>query len=191
MERSRMAVLRIAFALAAVSPIVSAQAPAAAITQAGTPVDSSVKATPVAEPIPNFFKDVQANAFASFGNNFNFNRPASRLNAMRVFDANANSFQVDIAELVLQKPIAKVGDVGFRVDLVTGSAIPVKTQATGLAIGTGDATPGGGMSCTGAPGKGGTAAVWAAAAVKRRNAPETSEKATVRARIQVLVSVSA
>ena len=137
MERSRMAVLRIAFALAAVSPIVSAQAPAAAITQAGTPVDSSVKATPVAEPVPNFFKDVQANAFASFGNNFNFNRPASRLNALRVFDANANSFQVDIAELVLQKPIAKVGDVGFRVDLVTGSAIPVKTQATGLAIGTG------------------------------------------------------
>ena len=137
MERSRTAVLRIAFALATARSIASAQAPAATVAQAGTPVDSSVQAAPVAEALPNFLKDVQANAFASFGNNFNFNKPASRLNPLRVFDANANSFQVDIAELVLQKPAAKVGEVGFRIDLVTGSAIPVRTQSTGLAIGTG------------------------------------------------------
>jgi hypothetical protein len=63
------------------------------------------------------------------------NTPTSRLNSYRVFDADDNTFNVDVAELVLQKTVAKTGDAGFRMDLEVGSAIPEKTQSYGLSVG--------------------------------------------------------
>jgi Putative beta-barrel porin-2, OmpL-like. bbp2 len=132
---NRLSVLGIALALA--PSIASAQGAPAAVAQAGKPADSTAKAAPVADTVPSFFKDVQANAFVSFGYNYNLNSPSNRINPMRVFDRNANSLLVDVAELVLQKSVSKIGDVGFRVDLEAGSAIPQVTQSAGLAIGTG------------------------------------------------------
>ena len=145
MKRSTIATLGITFAFSLVSLVASAQAVAStspSVAQAGKPADSTAKADSSARPaapvdLPNFFKDVQANAFVSFGYNNSFNQPANRQNPLRVFDSNANSFLIDVAELVLQKGIAKVGDFGFRIDLEAGSAIPVKTQAAGLVLGTG------------------------------------------------------
>jgi hypothetical protein len=132
-KRYRIAALCIA--LAAISSATSAQIASTATT------DSAIKAEPVARPAadaaPNFLRDVQANAFVSSGYNFNLNRPHDRLNPLRVFDSNANDFLLDVAELVLQKPVAKIGDFGFRVDLEAGSAIPVKTQSPGLTVGNG------------------------------------------------------
>ena len=91
---------------------------------------------PVATPAPpNVFTDIQANAFASFGYSYNMNTPTSRLNSYRVFDADDNSFNVDVAELVLQKTITRAGETGFRLDLEVGSAIPEKEQSYGLSVG--------------------------------------------------------
>lgn len=90
---------------------------------------------PAVVPAPSFLTDIQVNAFASFGYNYNMNTPASRLSSYRVFDSDDNSFNVDVAELVLQKTIAKAGDAGFRLDLEVGSAIPEKAQSYGLSIG--------------------------------------------------------
>ena len=135
MERHRIAVLGLALALTTVSSIASAQAAAAPTAPVAVkPADSTAAA---AEAVPNFFKDVTANAFVSFGYNYNLNQPSNRVNPLRVFDSNANSFLVDVAELVLQKPVSKIGDFGFRVDFEAGSAIPVKTQSIGFSIGTG------------------------------------------------------
>lgn len=138
--------LTIAFALAT---FITANAAAQAATQAGVPVGpaAGVKADPAPKadsaatapvaPIPTFFTEVQANAFSSFGYTYNMNSPASRLNGYRVFDADANTFSVDVAELVLQRVIAKPGEAGFRVDLEVGGAIPQKSQSLGLSIGQG------------------------------------------------------
>ena len=129
----------LAAALSFFAPLdVRAQAAAlssAGVAQAGKPADSV--ATPAPEPLPNFFKDVTVNAFTSMGYGYNANRPSDRVNGLRIFDRNTNSFQVDVAEVVLQKAVAKAGDVGFRVDLEAGSSIPGVTQSAGLAIGTG------------------------------------------------------
>ena len=103
-----------------------------------TPAETTMKvvAPPAAAPAPpSFLTDIQVNAFASFGYAYNVNTPTSRLNSYRVFDSDDNTFNVDVAELVLQKTVAKVGDAGFRLDLEVGSAIPEKEQSYGLSIG--------------------------------------------------------
>ncbi|MDH4101282.1 MAG: porin [Nitrospirota bacterium] len=63
---------------------------------------------------------------------YNFNRPdnyyvggtrytdKNRKNSYRVFDTEADSFNVDLFELVVEKPLAEKGDAGFRVDLNVG-----------------------------------------------------------------------
>lgn len=142
-RRSRLAGFTVALALVELG---TESAGAQAATQAGVPATVvAVKVDPVAKtdsaakapvpPIPTFFTEIQANAFASFGYTYNTNKPASRLNGFRVFDADANTFGVDVAELVLQRVIAKPGETGFRMDLEVGSAIPQKSQAYGLSVG--------------------------------------------------------
>ena len=89
---------------------------------------------PAPQP-PSFLSDIQVNAFASFGYTYNMNTPTSRLNSYRIFDSDDNTFNVDVAELVLQKTVAKSGDAGFRMDLEVGGAIPEKEQSYGLSVG--------------------------------------------------------
>ena len=141
MERRRSSWMGLTLALVGWTAVVAgaqsatqAGAPApAAVLAVNTRSDSAVKEP--ATPIPTFFTEIQANAFTSFGYTYNMNRPASRTNAYRVFDSDDNTFSVDVAELVLQRAIAKPGETGFRMDLEIGGAIPLKTQAYGLSIG--------------------------------------------------------
>ena len=149
MERHRTAALTLMLALTTVS-VASAQSSAtlasspagASATAARTATDSTPKAAapaaaPAADSAPNFFRDITANAFVSFGYTYNLNQPEDQLNGLRYFDDKSNNFSVDVAELVLQKAVAKAGDAGFRVDLEAGSAIPGKEQSNGLNIGNG------------------------------------------------------
>jgi hypothetical protein len=145
MERRRLVLVGLTIALSLVG-FTGRNSAAQSATQAGAPIGATVavKAAPTAStdsaakapaPIPTFFTEIQANAFASFGYTYNTNSPASRLNGYRVFDADANTFSVDVTELVLQRVIAKPGETGFRMDLEVGAAIPQKSQAFGLSIG--------------------------------------------------------
>lgn len=93
--------------------------------------DSAAKA---AAAVPNFFRDIQANAFASFGYISNLNQPQNEVIGLRYFDNRANTFSVDIAELVLQKAVANRGDAGFRLDLTAGTFAGLE-QSAGLRIG--------------------------------------------------------
>jgi Putative beta-barrel porin-2, OmpL-like. bbp2 len=62
----------------------------------------------------------------------NFNRPDSSTNQFRVFDTDAGSVRLDVAEVVVQKKASARGEAGFRVDAIAGSSIPHVTAASGL-----------------------------------------------------------
>lgn len=79
-----------------------------------------------------WYEGVTVNGFLSAAYSYNFNTPASGQNQFRVFDFDDNSFKVDVAEVVFQKPVAQAGDVGFRFDLEAGASIPRISAASGL-----------------------------------------------------------
>jgi hypothetical protein len=63
--------------------------------------------------------------------NYNFNEPDDRTNGLRIFDSEANTFQLDLFELVLEKEAPSEGGVGFRVDLDYGD-VAESTGSSGL-----------------------------------------------------------
>jgi hypothetical protein len=103
------------------------------IATAQTPAPDTSKTTAAA--VATFLNTVQANAFVSFAYQYNFNTPDTRLNGFRVFDVDDNQLSVDVVEVVLQKPISKPGETGFRVQLAAGTGAPAHAQAYGLSLG--------------------------------------------------------
>jgi hypothetical protein len=88
---------------------------------------------PAARPgPPAWISQVSLNGFLASSYGYNFNRPRSGTNQFRVFDVADNTFQLDVFELVAQKPVAQPRDAGFRVDLTLGSSIPHVTASSGL-----------------------------------------------------------
>lgn len=124
MQRHRSAALGLMLALILAAPVASAQ----------TTPPASDSASKAPEAVPNFFRDIQANAFASLGYISNLNKPQDQSIGLRYFDNRANTFSVDLAELVVQKAVAKAGDAGFRLDLTAGTFAGL-TQSAGLRIG--------------------------------------------------------
>jgi len=105
---------------------------AAAVPRADSdtkPADSTASTT-AAAALPKWFDELAVNAFVSTGYVYNNNRPGTGANSYRVFDFNDNSFNLDVAELVVQIAASKPNDAGFRVDLAAGNSIPqiTKTQ---------------------------------------------------------------
>ena len=94
------------------------------------PADSATSATPAAAALPKWFDELAVNAFVSTAYQYNSNRPTTGATSYRVFDFNDNSFNLDVAELVVQIAASKPNDAGFRVDLAAGNSIPqiTKTQ---------------------------------------------------------------
>jgi len=150
LERHRSAALTLMFAITTAASVASAQtsatlatAPAGATaTAASTATDSTPKtvappSSPAADTVPTFFRDITFNAFVSLGYNYNFNQPQDQINGLRIFDDLMNNFNLVVGELVIQKPISKIGEAGFRIDLEVGTSIPPKEQSVGLNIGNG------------------------------------------------------
>src|SRR5262245_55753505 len=93
--------------------------------------------TTASEPGPEpehqpWYKAIQVNGFAEVTYSFNFNRPDSGLNTLRVFDFDDRELKLDVAELVLQLPAACPGEIGFRVDAAVGQSVPKVSAASGL-----------------------------------------------------------
>jgi hypothetical protein len=91
-----------------------------------TLADSAASTTEAAAAaaLPKWFEEIAINAFVSTAYIYNSNRPATGINSYRVFDFNDNSFNLDVAELVVQIAPSKPGDAGFRVDFTAGNSIP-------------------------------------------------------------------
>ena len=94
------------------------------------PSDTAAAATKTAEALPKWFDELAVNAFVSTAYEYNSNRPTNGASSYRVFDFSDNSFNLDVAELVVQIAATKPNDAGFRVDFAAGSSIPqiTKTQ---------------------------------------------------------------
>jgi hypothetical protein len=94
------------------------------------PADSATSATAAAAALPKWFDELAVNAFVSTAYQYNSNRPTTGATSYRVFDFNDNSFNLDVAELVVQIAASKPNDAGFRVDFAAGNSIPqiTKTQ---------------------------------------------------------------
>ena len=81
----------------------------------------------------SWWKDITANGYLSFSYTYNTNDPAPRLNQFRVFDFNDDDPQLDVAQLVVQHPVAESGRrLGFRVNMIAGSGVPEVTAAYGM-----------------------------------------------------------
>ncbi|MEO8054259.1 MAG: porin [Acidobacteriota bacterium] len=88
---------------------------------------------PAPAPAPKaWYEEISVNAFVSASYSYNFNRPDTGSNQLRVFDFDDNTFKVDVAEVVLQKAVSKAGEAGFRIDFVAGSSIPRVSSSRGL-----------------------------------------------------------
>jgi hypothetical protein len=98
-----------------------AEEPKAAAAPAPAAAAPAAAAEP-AKPAAKWYDELQFNAFVSAS--YIQNLSGARTNGLRVFDANANTFSIGVAELVLQKPVANAGDVGFRFDMDFGGLIP-------------------------------------------------------------------
>jgi hypothetical protein len=83
-------------------------------------------------PKKPWYKAINFNGLVSASYSFNFDRPANGLNAFRVFDFRDNRPRLDVAELVIQKPVARVNDWGFRADFAAGQSIPKIAASNGL-----------------------------------------------------------
>jgi hypothetical protein len=126
-----LSVAATAAAQTATPPRAELLAAAIPLTDSGkTPTDSAASTTKAAEALPKWFDELAVNAFVSTGYVYNGNRPATGANSYRVFDFNDNSFNLDVAELVVQIAASKPNDAGFRVDFAAGNSIPqiTKTQ---------------------------------------------------------------
>lgn len=117
----RAAALLLSFGTAAfaAAPVALGQEPAPVTT-----------APPAA--VTPWYEALSVNAFATASWSWNFNRPASGTNQLRVFDFDDDSIKIDGAELVLQKGASAPGEAGFRVDAVAGGSIPRVSAAAGL-----------------------------------------------------------
>jgi hypothetical protein len=85
---------------------------------------------PPPPPVP-WYAQIAWNAYISTSYTWNFNDPPSKINKIRSLDYDHNSFRIDAAELVLQKPVVDKGDFGFRADVAYG-AVAVVGAARGL-----------------------------------------------------------
>lgn len=72
-------------------------------------------------------KDINVSGFVDTTYTANFGGPDSRVNTARVFDTEANNFNVQAAEVVLEKLPPDEGGAGFRTDLYFGQDAEVIT----------------------------------------------------------------
>ena len=71
--------------------------------------------------LPSGFHGVQMSGFADTTYTYNFDVPQTNTNTLRVFDTRANSFMLNNAELVVEKPVSAESPVGFRTDIDFGT----------------------------------------------------------------------
>ncbi len=96
-----------------------------------TAAPSRAQETPPRTEKP-WYESIGVGLFVESTYTHNFNRPDSSTNQLRVFDTEADSIRLDVAELVLQKKASAPGEIGFRLDAFAGSSIPHVTAAAGL-----------------------------------------------------------
>ena len=87
--------------------------------------------------LPSGLHGVKMSGFVDTSLGYNFNTPQTRTNTLRVFDTQSQSFMVNNAELVLEKPVSTESPLGFKTSLMFGTdSEVVGGVTTGLGLGT-------------------------------------------------------
>jgi hypothetical protein len=124
------------------APAAAAPAPGAPAAPAEAPqtigdriktLEDALKSTPLLGVV----KDWQFGGNVAVSYNYNFNDPKSRNNGFRVFDDKANQFDINQAELWLEKPTSDASRIGFGLDFTVGRDAK-KIHSLGLGISAGD-----------------------------------------------------
>ncbi|MCE9577962.1 MAG: porin [Deltaproteobacteria bacterium] len=110
------------------APPEPAPEPTPAPEPAPEPTPAPADAAP-AEPAPAEKPAIEIHGFGSVAYTHNFANPSDKLNQLRVFDGRSDSFTVDAAEISALRTTKVAGDLGFRADLVAGSAVPLAGAA--------------------------------------------------------------
>ena len=87
--------------------------------------------------LPSGLHGVQMSGFVDTTASYNFNAPQTRTNTLRVFDTQSQSFMVNNAELVLEKPVSSESPLGFKTALMLGTDAEVVGSVTS-GLGRGD-----------------------------------------------------
>ena len=100
--------------------------------QNGDPPQASASSQTNSGDQKPWWRQITTNGFLSFSYTYNTNLPEPRLNQFRVFDFNDEEPQLDVAQLVVQRPIHTSKQFGFLFDIIAGSGVPEVTAAYGL-----------------------------------------------------------
>lgn len=81
-------------------------------------------ASPASDPVPNFLRGTSFNVTLDGYYGYNFNRPVGRINLLRAYDVMSNSFSLNQAALIIERPpdVEAGGRFGLRLDLQYGQA---------------------------------------------------------------------
>ncbi len=115
-------------------------APAAPAAEPPKSVGDRIKAleeTIKSTPLFGVIKDWNFGGHLAVSYNYNFNDPESRNNRLRVFDDKANQFDINQAELWIDKPTTAESPIGFGLDFIIGRDAK-KIHSLGLGISSGD-----------------------------------------------------
>ncbi len=96
------------------------------------PADPPAAAADNDLPAKAWWRGITTDGFLSLSYTYNTNVPATRLNQFRVFDFNDDDPQLDVAQLVIQRPVGESDRLGFRFNMIAGSGVPEITAAYGL-----------------------------------------------------------
>ncbi|MDD5558234.1 porin [Candidatus Methylomirabilis sp.] len=90
-------------------------------------LEEALKGTPILATM----KDWQFGGHVAVSYNYNFRDPKSQNNTFRLFDEKANQFDVNQAELYVEKPTSEASPAGFGFDVLLGRDAK-KVHSTGL-----------------------------------------------------------
>jgi hypothetical protein len=79
-----------------------------------------------------WYTRVAVDGLVSVSYTSNFNHPQSGTNQFRTIDTDDSTFQLDVAELVVQREITKANTGGFRLDLTAGRSLARVVASDGL-----------------------------------------------------------
>jgi len=103
----------------------------AGVTMLGSPVFAE-DAKPASGPnVDEIKKALGLSIYLQGSYNYNFNSPDSGVNDLRIFDQKANSFMLDLAQIVFAKDPATLNSLGFKVKFNAGETAKY-IHATGL-----------------------------------------------------------
>lgn len=100
--------------------------------QTASPADPPLPQSSAVSEARPWWKGITTDGYLSLSYTYNPDDPIPRIDQFRVFDFNANDPQLDVAQLVVQRPVSEPNQFGFKFNMIAGSGVPEVTAAYGM-----------------------------------------------------------